>query len=138
MSMKIERNGVAIVVETKDDLIAALQAIDEMNRQDRPRESVPSTHTCTHEVQTPEPVARPRTTRKYADKTISECVIEILRENENRSMHYRAIASVAMAGGYRGRNADDPERTVPRSFEQTMRRMEAIEAVGEGVFRIRE
>lgn len=138
--MKIERNGVTIIVESKADLIAALQAIDELNSPQPNGDA----HTRSQDENTPtspprKPAVRTEGFFPYLGKTIAECSRAILRENGNKPMHYHEIARQAMDGGYSsGRGTEEPEKTTPRSFEQTLRRLEDMESVGEGHFRIRE
>lgn len=76
------------------------------------------------------PRARQGTT-EFADKTILEASVQILREAKGRPMHYREIAAEAVGRGYSS-GRDKSYKSLERSFWDTLRRRAGDEVVFEG------
>ena len=71
-------------------------------------------------------------------KPALECVRIILREHNNKPLHFAAIAKEAMRRGYKGRSQGSQEEIESRtanSFWAAMSRSDDLESVGKGLYR---
>lgn len=131
--MHVKYRSAIIVLENKDELKQALQAISELDQLDAVGQKSRT------QVRDRGQVAVDSSDEKHVEpgsslrgKTIAECATAILIERQNEQTHSRDIARIAISRGYKGRSGD--EKKVARSFEQTIRRLPEFEAVGGGKF----